>query len=171
MVFPRTNHNPGIRRGLIQRFGANYRDLSLRRNPPQIPLIQVEELQQFAQKAWYENRETTCSWGALRCDEAFLQSPLSHAEYGHKTIGIYHNGSWFMVHRRPLTTHWACKGQVGCAIPLVAPAGRCNAQMNRNKNKYKSNRKLKWNRPPATAAATLLGFPTSVPNIQGKWIG
>ena len=57
-----TNHNPGIRRGLIQRFGANYRDLSLRRNPPQIPLIQVEELQQFAQKAWYENRETTCSW-------------------------------------------------------------------------------------------------------------
>ena len=81
------------------------------------------------------------------------------------------HGSWFMVHRRPLTTHWACKGQVGCAIPLVAPAGRCNAQMNRNKNKYKSNRKLKWNRPPATAAATLLGFPTSVPNIQGKWIG
>ena len=81
------------------------------------------------------------------------------------------SGSWFMVHRRPLTTHWACKGQVGCAIPLVAPAGRCNAQMNRNKNKYKSNRKLKWNRPPATAAATLLGFPTSVPNIQGKWIG
>ena len=53
------------------------------------------------------------------------------------------HGSWFMVHRRPLTTHWACKGQVGCAIPLVAPAGRCNAQMNRNKNKYKSNRKLK----------------------------
>ena len=24
---------------------------------------------------------------------------------------------------------WACKGQVGCAIPLVAPAGRCNARM------------------------------------------
>ena len=40
------------------------------------------------------------------------------------------NGSWFMVHRRPLTAHWACKGQVGCAIPLVAPAGRCNARMN-----------------------------------------
>ena len=53
---------------------------------------------------------------------------------------------WFMVHRRPLTTHWACKGQVGCAIPLVAPAGRCNARMNINKNKYKSNRKLKWDR-------------------------
>ena len=64
-------------------------------------------------------------------------------------IAIHHfhvHGSWFMVHRRPLTTHWACKGQVGCAIPLVAPAGRCNARMNINKNKYKSNRKLKWNR-------------------------
>ena len=34
------------------------------------------------------------------------------------------HGSWFT--ERPLTAHWACKGQMGCAIPLGTPAGRNN---------------------------------------------
>lgn len=48
-----------------------------------------------------------------------VQEALAQATAG----GIF--SSWFMV--RPLTAHWACRGQVGCAIPLDTPAGRCNA--------------------------------------------
>ena len=50
-----------------------------------------------------------------------LQDALYAASNGH--------GSRFMVHRGPLIAHWACKGQVGCAVPLDTPAGCCNARM------------------------------------------